>query len=170
MDSNSMEVIEDLVDLFTDETDPMETGDGYENVSIWVEGREVKFIVNLMELSDYSFHSWGENINLHSNSNPFNVNYNKIILQIIFRIINKQSLRLKKSLEMQDIFQLLKFMELNLITQTNGELEREILIKSISEMSENDFNILKERFQFDKLKNGKSILLKLVKVFEKKKQ
>jgi hypothetical protein len=170
--SDHMELVEEhpSMDIFMDETESLEIGEGYEQVSIWVEGKEVKFIVNTIELSDYSFHSWGGVINLRSNSNPFNVNYNKQVLEIIFRIINKQSLCLRKSLESQDIFQLLKFMELNLITQTNGEFEREILIKSISEMSENDFNLLKERFQFDKLKNGKSMLLKLTKIYEKKKQ
>jgi hypothetical protein len=165
---------EDSMDLSQDmESDsheiPIENSTYF--VSIIVK-KTVTFPVNHEALKSFSFHSDTSPISLIPNSEPVNLNYNENVLQIIFKIVNNQTIP-ELNLNFDEFFQICRFVELNQTEMSNLNLEQELLenLRLLWNSKENEFESFMAQILMDPtLKYAQRILRKLFEVAKKRKR
>jgi hypothetical protein len=121
-DSEYSETDEEISDSYESKTHKQNPSDF---ILILINGSH--FSVNKEELKKYSFHSSLSIVSL--NSTPMQLIYNENALEIIFKIINQESIP-KLNLSNDDLIHIFMFIELNKPLQTNRELN-DFLIKTL---------------------------------------
>jgi hypothetical protein len=105
-------------------------------------------------------------------SEPVNLNYNENVLQIIFKIVNKQTIP-ELNLNFDEFFQICRFVELNQTEMSNLNLEQELLenLRLLWNSKENEFESFMAQILMDPtLKYAQRILRKLFEVAKKRKR